>query len=212
MAEPCCFLKPVGLLPGVYLSVEKLLVGPLPTCPGEQVCVQDASAQVSVPGPVARAQWLGPSTQGWEGACVGRVATQSPSPTSSPLCTCQLSCPCSPRIPARKRGKHEPGLLLLHPAVLSSPYPRPKGTGGVLGAGRAGCRLSCFWAAAVGAPECRRTTKPRASLWSHPRQGLHWSLVPGHLLGPFSVEVSPASPSPPWVWGGGPCQVLSFSS
>ena len=38
---------------------EKLLVGPLPTCPGEQVCVQDASAQVSVPGPVARPQHAG---------------------------------------------------------------------------------------------------------------------------------------------------------
>lgn len=52
--------------------------------------------RMQVPGYQSRAQWLGPSMQGWEGVCVGRVATQSPSPTSSPLCTCQLSCPCSP--------------------------------------------------------------------------------------------------------------------
>lgn len=93
--------------------------------PWRHVCVQDASAQVSVPGPVARAQHAGLG----RGVC-RQSGYSEPFPHSSPLCTCQLSCP-THRIPARKR-KHEPGLLL---CILPSCPPPTPGQKGQEGAG-----------------------------------------------------------------------------
>lgn len=167
----------------------------LPTLESRVWGNQNTDAQVLVMGPAVK-PWAhrAPEWLGKEG-CVERIAALAPSYLSRPSSQAFSVWPGHPPassavllahcvIPARKRGgKHEPGLLPLHPAILSSLL--PGGTkGGSWGQGELWLR---------GTSGFMKTAKQRPSLWSPCTcmQGPFWSsLVSGCPPGPFS----PAEP------------------
>lgn len=160
------------------------------------------------------AQWLGPSGSGPARragrACVGRVATQSPSPLALP------SAPASSAVLAHHESQPGRGgnmsracsycILLSCP----SPYPGQKGQEGCWGRkGRAGSAASGLqqWGL-LNAEEPQNQGLP---LLEPPTAGP--ALVSGSWTsaGPIQCRSLSCLPSLPGSGGGGPCQVLSFS-